>query len=136
MVSQILFTGLYTVLLCLAFLKAPFFRETFHYDSQPIFFLTAFFGLFIFAGIFNSFNARTPRLHLLSHITQNKAFLFIMAMAAGVQLLLIYYGGTLFRTVPLTLQGLKWVLLLAATVIPIDLIRKLILRLNHRKGNI
>lgn len=136
MVSQILFTGLYTVLLCLAFLKAPFFRETFHYDSQPIFFLTAFFGLFIFAGIFNSFNARTPRLHLLSHITQNKAFLFIMAMAAGVQLLLIYYGGTLFRTVPLTLQGLKWVLLLSSTVIPIDLIRKLILRLNHRKGNI
>ena len=124
------------MLLCLAFLKAPFFRETFHYDSQPIFFLTAFFGLFIFAGIFNSFNARTPRLHLLSHITQNKAFLFIMAMAAGVQLLLIYYGGTLFRTVPLTLQGLKWVLLLSSTVIPIDLIRKLILRLNHRKGNI
>ena len=59
-----------------------------------------------------------------------------MAMAAGVQLLLIYYGGTLFRTVPLTLQGLKWVLLLSSTVIPIDLIRKLILRLNHRKGNI
>ena len=55
--------------------------------------MTAFFALFIFTGIFNSFNARTHRVNLFAHIHRNPGFVGIMAMVAVIQLVLIYYGG-------------------------------------------
>ena len=48
-----------------------------------------------------------------------------MALCAGVQLALLYVGGPLFRTQPLPPRALGEILLLAATVIPADLLRKL-----------
>lgn len=98
--------------------------------------MTAFFALFIFAGVFNSFNARTYRINLFSHLRKNPLFLIIMTMVAVIQLLLIYYGGSLFRTAGLTLGELRTVLLIAFLVVPADCIRKLVLRLFGRKGNI
>ena len=132
--SQILFTGLYTVGLCIAFLKLPVFQTFFRYSTDRPYFMTAFFALFVFAGIFNSFNARTHRLNLLAHLVRNPSFITIMALVAGIQLLLIYYGGSLFRTAGLTLPELKTVLLIALTVVPADLLRKCWLRLHHRSG--
>ena len=61
---------------------------------------------------------------------------FIMALVAVVQLLLIYFGGTLFRTAGLTLSELRTVLLIAFLVVPADAIRKLVLRLAGRKGTL
>ena len=45
-----------------------------------------------------------------------------------VQIILIYFGGNLFRTYGLTLKELIITILLAFTVIPVDWIRKLYLR--------
>ena len=45
-----------------------------------------------------------------------------------VQLILIYYGGNLFRTVSLSFFELQLMLLLASLVIPIDWIRKIYLK--------
>ena len=59
-----------------------------------------------------------------------------MALVAVVQLLLIYFGGTLFRTAGLTLSELRTVLLIAFLVVPADAIRKLVLRLAGRKGTL
>ena len=98
--------------------------------------MTAFFALFIFAGIFNSFNARTHRINLLAHLHKNPSFLLIMAMVAVIQLLLIYYGGSLFRTAGLTFAELRRVLLIAFLVVPADCVRKLTLRLAGRKGTL
>ena len=136
MLNQILFTGSYTVLLCVLFLKLPFFEGLFRAGADYIYLMTAFFALFIFTGVFNCFNARTPRLNLLSHLRGNRAFVLIMALVAAVQLLLIYYGGTLFRTAGLTFPELVRVLLIAFTVVPVDIGRKLILRMGHHKGTI
>ena len=90
--------------------------------------MTAFFALFIFTGILNSFNARTPRVNLFANLGGNRAFVFIMAAVAGVQLLLIYFGGSLFRVAGLTLRELATVLLIATLVLPVDLLRKAALR--------
>ena len=44
------------------------------------------------------------------------------------KLLLIYYGGTIFRTSGLTLKELFIMILISSTVIPVDFIRKYILK--------
>lgn len=56
-----------------------------------------------------------------------------MLMILTVQILFIYLGGAVLRTVPLTLDELKITLLLALSVFPADLIRKIVLRLIGKK---
>ena len=89
---------------------------------------TVVFAFFIFATIFNSFNARTESLNLFEHITENKRFLSVMALVTVVQIIMVNIGGELLRTVPLTLKSWGIIIALAFLVIPIDLIRKLIMR--------
>lgn len=129
MYSQILFTGLYSALLCILFLKLPIFKEFIRSDYKH--FMTAYFALFIFIGIFNAFNARTERLNILSNILKNKIFIIVFMFIIIVQIFLIYNGHDLFRTYGLTLFELLFVISLAFTVIPIDFIRKLILKKNN-----
>jgi len=134
MFGQIFFTGIYSAFLCLLFLKLPAIREI--YRNNSTYLMSAFFGLFIFIDIFNSFNARTHRLNLFANILKNKIFLFIVTFIVIVQISLIYFGGELFRTVGLTFFELQFMILLAATVIPVDFIRKSILRKNGSVGGV
>ena len=94
------------------------------YDVDNKYFLTAFFTLFVFIGIFNAFNARTSKLNLFSNILGNKVFMFVFLIVGIIQIYFIYYGGSLFRTYGLTLKELLICLGLAFTVIPFDLLRK------------
>ena len=126
MYSEILFTGIYSSLLCIFFLKSPWITSLYRTDPSNRYIMTAFFALFIFMGIFNCFNARTPRLNLLSNLNKNKVFIFIIIFIIVVQLYLIYYGGNLFRAYGLSLQELLITIALASTVVPIDWLRKLI----------
>ncbi len=124
MYGEILITGLYSSLLCILFLKLPIFKELIRYDVDNKYFLTAFFTLFVFIGIFNAFNARTSKLNLFSNILGNKVFMFVFLIVGIIQIYFIYYGGSLFRTYGLTLKELLICLGLAFTVIPFDLLRK------------
>lgn len=124
MAGRILWMGAYMVGLCLLFLKAPAFRRVFRFDEEPVYFYTAFFALFVFAGIFNAFNARTERLRLVAHLGKNRMFVVFILIVAAVQLLLVRFGGRAFRCTPLSAIDLLYVLLLAFTVIPVDLARK------------
>lgn len=126
MYSEIIFTGVYSALLCIFFLKSSIVKELYRMDISNKYIMTAFFTLFIFMGIFNCFNARTPRLNLLSNLNKNKVFIIVILFIVIVQLYLIYHGGTLFRTYGLSVKELMITLLLAATVIPVDWIRKLV----------
>lgn len=128
MLNEIGLTGIYSSLICILFLKLPFIRNLFRPDINDKYLYTAFFGLFIFIDIFNSFNARTHRINILANILKNKVFIFIMAFIVIVQILLIYYGGSVFRTSGLTLFEFEIMILFAFSVIPFDWIRKLILR--------
>lgn len=132
MKSQIGGTGTYTVVLCIAFLKLPFFINAFQGRDNPVYFMTAFFSVFIFAGILNSFSARTYRLNILENLKDNPPFFIIMLVVSLVQLLMIYFGGSVFRTVNLQLTDLFKILLIASTVLPADFIRKLYLKKRGR----
>ena len=125
MYSEILFTGIYSSLLCIFFLKSPWIRAIYRVNESNKYLMTAFFALFIFMGIFNCFNARTPRLNLLSNLRKNKIFIIITIFIIIVQLYLIYYGGDLFRAYGLSIKELGITILLSATVIPVDWLRKL-----------
>ncbi len=133
MAQQIFWMGLYTMGLCLSFLWLPYFRQMFHFDQDPLHFLTAFYALFIFSGVFNSFNARTERLNPLANIRKNLLFILIMLIVSIVQLIMIYYGGRVFRTAGLTFEQLRMILLMAFSVIPAEQIRKWIFHKKRRK---
>ncbi len=126
MYSEIIFTGIYSSLLCIFFLKSPIIKGLYRMDSSNKYMMTAFFALFIFMGIFNCFNARTPRLNLFTNLNRNKVFIFIIGFIIIVQLYLIYYGGKLFRSYGLLPKELLITILLASTVVPVDWLRKLI----------
>jgi magnesium-transporting ATPase (P-type) len=128
MLNAILFTGIFTSALCIWFLKSPYIKSLFREGVGEQYFMTAFFGLFIFMGIFNCFNARTARLNLTAYLHKNKAFILIILFIIVVQIFLIYYGGNVFRTSGLTIIELLIMMMIASLVIPIDWVRKIILR--------
>ncbi len=127
MLSQIFIGGGYSLALCIFFLKSNWVRRMFEGKSET-YFLTVFFALLIFCGIFNSFNARTPSLNIFSHIAGNKGFIFIMSAVAFIQLLIIYFGGEVFRCIPLERSSLFIAAAFAFTVIPADILRKWLTR--------
>ena len=132
MINEIVYTGLYTCLLCILFLKLPLVDQYFNPQAK----ITAFFSIFVLSGIFNSLNARTHRLYLFSNLLRNKMFIIVMSFVVMVQICLIYFGGNIFRTVPLSFYQLTIVIAIAISVIPIDILRKLILRIFNKKGGV
>lgn len=123
MFNQILTTGLSSAIICIFFLKSKITNSIFNDDL-----LTAFFGLIIFISILNSFSARTYRLNILSNIFKNKVFVGVISFVICMQIYLIYNGGELFRTSGLTLSEFMIMFMISLLVIPIDFIRKLILK--------
>ena len=128
MLNQILTVGLYSSVVCIFFLKSEFINNIFNDDL-----MTAFFGLIIFISIFNSFSARTHRLNILGNITKNKVFILIISCVIVMQIFLIYKGGDLFRTSGLTIREFIVMMMFSVTVIPVDFIRKICLRLGNKK---
>lgn len=125
MINEIFITGLYSAILCILFLKVPVFKMFF---KDEIYFMTGFFSLFIFIGVFNSFNARTTRLNLIDDLFKNKMFIIIILFIIIVQLLMIYYGNSIFRTKPLSIRELIVVVSISLSVIPFDMFRKVIVK--------
>ena len=133
MYMQILFMGIFSSLLCFIFLKLPIISNL--YSSKKSL-MAAFFGLFIFIDIFNSFNARTSRVNIFSNILKNKVFIFIMIFITLIQFILIYYGGSLFRTSFLTIQELFIMIIVASLVIPASIIFKMYLKKNNLENDV
>lgn len=126
MKNEIIITGTYSTILCILFLKLPFIAQFFRGKNEYL--MSAFFGLFIFIGIFNSFNARTSRINVFANLLKNRVFLIIIIFIAIVQIILIYYGGNLFRTVGLNAREFNIMLVLAFSVIPFDWLRKYVIK--------
>ena len=126
MLSEIFFTGIYSFLLCLFFLKSKYIFSI--YRNNYTYLMSAFFGLFIFIDIFNSLNARTERLNIFANILKNKVFIIILLLIVTIQIIMIYYGGNMFRTIGLSFKELEFMIILASSVIPIDILRKIIIK--------
>jgi calcium-translocating P-type ATPase len=134
MINQIASLGSFTVAACVLFLKLPSVFDSFDGGFGGAKHLTAFFAFFIFAGVFNCFNARTDSLRMLQGLGKNKGFIFIMLAVLTIQIGFVYLGGSVLRTVPLGAGELWRTMSLALLVFPADLLRKIILRLSGESG--
>ncbi len=133
MVNQILLLGGFTIALSLFFLKSPAILSHFREAPNQIYALTAFFAFFIFAGVFNCFNARTDRIALFSGLGKNKVFLVIMPTVLAIQIAFTYFGGDVLRTTPLLPHEMNIAFLMALLVFPAEFLRKLFWRFVIRK---
>ena len=134
MVNQIGLLGAFTVGMCVIFLRSPLVISHFGWSFGGEKHLTAFFAFFIFAGVFNCFNARTDSLDMMRGLGRNRAFIFIMMAVLVLQIGFVYLGGEVLRTVPLSLGELWFTMSMALLVFPADMIRKIARRLGGARG--
>lgn len=87
---------------------------------------TGYFAFFIFAAVFNAFNARTERFNLFDNIKGNSGFLKVLGIITIVQILMTYLGGSVLNCHGLNAKEWLVVLLFAISIIPVDLLRKFI----------
>ena len=123
MINEILSSGLYSLVLCIIFLKLPIIKSLFVDNNH---FMTSFFCLFIFLATFNAFNARTHRLNIFAHLSENKIFLLILLFIIIVQISITYSGITIFQTTRINIKELLITIVLSFSIIPLDIIRKII----------
>ncbi|MBE6638030.1 MAG: calcium-translocating P-type ATPase, PMCA-type [Ruminococcaceae bacterium] len=133
MIKRTIIMGGYCIGMATLFLYSPRMRAIYRYGEDPTRLLTAFFALFIFCGIVICFTARSDGRGIFSGLIQNKAFGIIMTAIFIVQLAMLYYGGSVFRCVPLSPKELGYSMLFALTVLPVNLFTGLFLKLGKKQ---
>lgn len=146
MMAQIVTMGLWLTVVSFAFLKLDFFADFFGGwavneagknvpNAQH---LTAYFVLFIVSALFNGFNVRDDAFGIFKGLNENTGFLKVFFSIIGIQALIVNAAlvpvkaftwiGNMFSCVPFGIQGWVVVIILAATMIPVDMIRKLVVK--------
>ncbi len=129
MFGQIIVSALYITLICLGILFIPPVSALFG-QADIVYLRTAAFAVFMMAVAFNGFNARTGSINLLKNIGKNKSFICVMLLVFVLQFVFITFGGKVLSVSGLSAGSWLICLGLAFLIIPIDLIRKLIVRSN------
>lgn len=124
--TQITAFGVYNIVLCFMFLWSEYFKSRFFFYTDNIAFMTAFFTLFIFSGVFGGVCARSDGANILRGLSRNRAFIVIFILISAVSIWLIYFGGEMFRTTPIPIFKLVSIILLSATTLPFGIMVKLI----------
>ncbi|EOS24471.1 calcium-translocating P-type ATPase, PMCA-type [Lachnospiraceae bacterium 3-1] len=133
MMAQILTMGAWLVFISFLYLKLPFFQNLFDTKEQH---LTGYFVLFIVSALFNGFNVRDDKFGIFQGLNENTGFLKVFFTIILVQALIVNAAlvpvtaftwiGNMFSCVPFGITGWVASILLAATMIPVDLVRKLV----------
>ena len=139
MMGQILTMGLWLTVLSFLFLKLPVFDRIFPVQEEK---LTAYFVLFIWSALFNGFNVRDDGFGIFRGLNQNTGFMKVFAIIAIVQAAIVNaplipfkvftWIGDMFSCVPFPPLGWVVVIVLAFTMIPVDLIRKAVTKQESR----
>ena len=116
-------------LIVFSLLFTPAIRQIFG-DSEIVN-LTARFALLMLVAGFNGFNVRTDDMHLLRGLNKNPMFLIIALIIVFGTFAVVNFGGELFQVVPLSFEQWGVIFGLAALVIPMDLIRKFVIKRLH-----
>ena len=126
-IGRIIANGTFTLFLLLTFLSHGYFRGLYVSREEH---LCAFFALFIFSGLMNCLCARSERLFIFAGILKNNLFILIMLLISAIQLLIIYFGGSLFRCTPLSLTGLLCAVLCSFSVLAFDCFMRIFKKLK------
>ncbi len=123
---QIVIMSAWLLALSLIWFKVPFFGTLFATDAQ---FYTGFFCMFVFAFMVNAMNVRSDTINVFEHIGENKTFIHVWLVIMAVQVVLVSVGGVIgdiFSCQRFGLKGWLAVILMALTMYPVDVIRKLL----------
>ena len=133
MMAQILTMGAWLTVVSFVYLKLPLFRDLFATEAQH---LTGYFVLFIVSALFNGFNVRDDGFGIFRGLNENTGFLKVFFLIILVQAMIVNAAlvpfplftwiGNMFSCTPFGIQGWIAVVLLAVTMIPVDLVRKLV----------
>jgi magnesium-transporting ATPase (P-type) len=133
MMAQIITMGLYLTVISFVYLKAPFFVDLFDTEEQH---LTGYFVLFIVSALFNGFNVRDDGFAIFKGLDQNTGFIKVFLTIILVQALIVNAAlipfeaftwiGNMFSCEPFGIKGWITIVVLAVTMIPVDMVRKLV----------
>ena len=133
MMAQIVTMGAWLTFVSFVYLKVPFFVNLFDNEAQH---LTGYFVLFIISALFNGFNVRDDGFGIFKGLNENTGFLKVFFAIILVQAAIVNAGliplsvftwiGNMFSCVPFGIKGWAVVVLLAAAMIPVDMLRKCI----------
>ncbi len=131
MMAQIVTMGAWLTVLSFIYLKHPFFTGLFASEEQH---LTGYFVLFIVSALFNGFNVRDDSFAIFKGLNENTGFIKVFITILVVQALIVNAAlipfavftwiGNMFSCVPFGITGWVTVIVLGATMIPVDLVRK------------
>ena len=117
--------ALWTFAMSLVFLLTDFSSSHFR---DNVFLMTGYFCLFVLMATANAFNARTTEINIFDHISENPGFLKVMFLIVTVQVAMAYLGGAILRCYGLTPNEWLFVLAVAITIVPVDILRKILVR--------
>ena len=127
MLKKIGLNGIYILVLCIWFLKSDTLCMILH-KSDEKYILSGFFAMFCFMSVFVCIISRTDRVNIFANISKNRSFMAIMGLIVVIQMGLIYFGGSVFRSVPLTVADLFSIICISSSVVAFDFIRKVLLK--------
>ncbi len=127
MLVEIVISALYITFICLSILFVPPIRGLFG-DVDVTYLKSAVFATFMMAITFNGFNARTGHVNPFEGIGRNRNFLLVMLSIFVMQFIFVTFGGSVLSVEALSPQAWLTCLVMAFLVIPIDMIRKLVMR--------
>ena len=97
-------------------------------ENPELYAKTIMFAFFIYSIIFNSLNTRSEKFNLFEDIKENMRFVYVMGAIFILQTIIIEIGGSVFGITRLDAKSLLVTMVLGAIIIPIDMIRKAIVR--------
>lgn len=140
MMQQIVTMGLWLTVLSFVYLKLDVFGNLFETKEQ---WLTSYFVLFIISALFNGFNVRDDGYGIFKGLNQNTGFLKVFFAIILVQAVIVnaplvplapfQWIGNMFSCVPFGITGWLVTIALAFTMIPVDLIRKAVIKVAAKK---
>ena len=128
MFVEVIISALYITFICLSILFVPAIKNLFG-EVDITYLKSAVFATFMMAIAFNGFNARTSHINPFEGLGRNKNFPIVMLAIFALQFVFVTFGGDFLKVEALSLSTWGICIVMAFLIIPIDMIRKLILKL-------
>lgn len=127
MAVEVLVSAAYITVACLSILFFEPVRSLFG-EVDTTYLKSALFATFMMAITFNGFNARTAHVNVFENIGRNSNFILVMLGIFAMQFVFVTFGGDVLNVEALSLDSWLICIVIAFIVIPIDMLRKLIIK--------